>query len=166
MLMGMGSLSYGELAGERMKLGLMLHDPEEEHDCFSDNTHDSHYYNEIGIANVYFGSYRRSNGDIIKGFSLAELVNSFDKNLAESIETSVRNAIAALAMLKARVDTTEAYDQMLGDENKAGNLMIQTSVNALVEQAHAFEKIATLLELKGVNFEGSDSLDKPEDVFN
>ncbi|MCD6075773.1 MAG: putative iron-regulated protein, partial [Rhodospirillales bacterium] len=28
-LIGMGSLSYGELAGERMKLGLMLHDPEE-----------------------------------------------------------------------------------------------------------------------------------------
>ena len=41
---GLGSLSYGELAGERMKLGLLLHDPEEEHDCFSDNTHNSHYY--------------------------------------------------------------------------------------------------------------------------
>ena len=39
MLTGMGSLSCGELAGERMQLGLMLHDPEEEHDCFSDNTH-------------------------------------------------------------------------------------------------------------------------------
>jgi len=33
---GIGSLSYGELAGERMKLGLLLHDPEEEHECFSD----------------------------------------------------------------------------------------------------------------------------------
>ena len=44
MLTGLGSLSYGELAGERMKLGLMLHDPEEEHDCFSDNTHNAHYY--------------------------------------------------------------------------------------------------------------------------
>ena len=43
-LTGMGSLSYGELAGERMKLGLLLHDPEEEHDCFSDNTYNSHYY--------------------------------------------------------------------------------------------------------------------------
>src|SRR5690606_39021314 len=32
MLTGMGSLSYGELAGERMKLGLILHDPEEEQD--------------------------------------------------------------------------------------------------------------------------------------
>ncbi len=34
-LTGLGSLSYGELAGERMKLGVLLHDPEEEHDCFS-----------------------------------------------------------------------------------------------------------------------------------
>src|SRR5690606_20038818 len=34
-LTGLGSLSYGELAGERIKLGLILHDPEEEHDCFS-----------------------------------------------------------------------------------------------------------------------------------
>ena len=48
-LTGLGSLSYGELAGERMKLGLMLHDPEEEHDCFSDNTHNSHYYDELGM---------------------------------------------------------------------------------------------------------------------
>ena len=37
-LTGLGSLSYGELAGERIKLGLILHDPEEEQDCFSDNT--------------------------------------------------------------------------------------------------------------------------------
>jgi putative iron-regulated protein len=44
MLTGMGSLSYGELAGERMQLGLMLHDLEEEHDCFADNTSTSHYY--------------------------------------------------------------------------------------------------------------------------
>jgi putative iron-regulated protein len=40
---GLGSLSYGEMAGERMKLGLLIHDPEEEHDCFSDNTHNAHY---------------------------------------------------------------------------------------------------------------------------
>src|SRR5690606_34963193 len=47
-LTGLGSLSYGELAGERIKLGLILHDPEEEHDCFSDNTHNSHYYDQAG----------------------------------------------------------------------------------------------------------------------
>ena len=56
---GLGSLSYGELAGERMKLGLMIHDPEEEHDCFSDNTHASHFFDALGIRNVYLGTYRR-----------------------------------------------------------------------------------------------------------
>ena len=74
MLTGLGSLSYGELAGERMKLGLMLHDPEEEHDCFSDNTHNSHFYNQIGIRNVYLGEYKRIDGKTVSGASLSELV--------------------------------------------------------------------------------------------
>ncbi|MEM7072979.1 MAG: imelysin family protein, partial [Pseudomonadota bacterium] len=52
---GLGSLSYGELAGERIKLGLMLHDPEEEHDCFADNTHNSHYYDQVGMMAIYSG---------------------------------------------------------------------------------------------------------------
>lgn len=38
MLTGTGSLSYGELAGERIRRGMMLHGLEEEHDCFSDCT--------------------------------------------------------------------------------------------------------------------------------
>ena len=56
-IQGIGSLSYGELAGERIKLGLLLNDPEEEHDCFSDNTHNSHFYNQVGIVNVFYGKY-------------------------------------------------------------------------------------------------------------
>ena len=54
---GLGSLSYGELGGERMKLGLILHDPEEEHDCFSDNTHNSHYFDIVGMKAIWDGSY-------------------------------------------------------------------------------------------------------------
>jgi putative iron-regulated protein len=44
MLFGMGSLSLGELAGERMKVSLEANSPEDEQDCFSDNTHNSHFY--------------------------------------------------------------------------------------------------------------------------
>ncbi len=64
---GLGSLSYGEMAGERMKLGLLIHDPEEEHDCFSDNTHNAHYYDALGIRNVYLGSYKRPDGSVDLG---------------------------------------------------------------------------------------------------
>ncbi|MCE1874903.1 hypothetical protein LWT64_22935, partial [Enterobacter hormaechei] len=41
MMFGMGSLSLGELAGERMKVALEANSTEDEHDCFSDNTHNS-----------------------------------------------------------------------------------------------------------------------------
>ena len=71
---GLGSLSYGELAGERMKLGLMIHDPEEEHDCFSDNTHASHFFDALGIRNVYLGTYRRADRSLVTGPSVSDLV--------------------------------------------------------------------------------------------
>ncbi len=63
---GLGSLSYGELAGERMKLGLLIHDPEEEHDCFSDNTHNSHYTTS-SEAERLSRSYKRIDGSVVSG---------------------------------------------------------------------------------------------------
>ena len=71
-LTGIGSLSYGELGGERMKLGLMLHDPEEEHDCFSDNTHNSHYYDQVGMMAIWNGRYTRLDGKVVEGPSVAD----------------------------------------------------------------------------------------------
>jgi len=71
---GMGSLAYGELAGERMKLGLLLNDPEEEQDCFSDNTHWSHFYNLKGIENIFYGRYQRIDGSFIEGKGLGHLL--------------------------------------------------------------------------------------------
>lgn len=50
-----------------MKLGLMLNDPEEEHDCFSDNTHNSHFYDGLGVQNVYLGKYTRIDGTVVSG---------------------------------------------------------------------------------------------------
>src|SRR3569623_539580 len=56
-LTGMGALSYGELAGQRMKLGLLIHDPEEEHECISDATYLANRYATIGIQTVYLSEY-------------------------------------------------------------------------------------------------------------
>ncbi len=84
-LTGMGSLSYGELAGERMKFGLLLHDPEEEHDCFSDNTFNSHYYDALGIRNVYHGRYERVDGSVVERPSVADLVREADALVAGAV---------------------------------------------------------------------------------
>ena len=93
-LTGMGSLSYGEQAGERMRLGLMLNDPEEEHDCFSDNTHNSHYFDGLGVQNVYLGSYVRIDGTVVSGPSLADMVAAEDA----SLDAEMRGKLSATMM--------------------------------------------------------------------
>ncbi|WP_417667767.1 imelysin family protein [Roseibium sp.] len=164
-LTGMGSLSYGELAGERIKLGLMLHDPEEEHDCFSDNTHMSHYNDVVGIRNVYFGSYKGVNGNDVSGASVADLVAAKDAALAEEMKAKLDATLAAFEVMKARAEGGEAYDQMIGEGNDEGNAVVQAVVDALVDQTKSIERVVAALELEEIAFEGSDSLDNPGAVF-
>ncbi len=158
---GMGSLSYGELAGERMKLGLLLHDPEEEHDCFSDNTHWSHYYNALGIRNVYTGSYKRIDGTITSGPSLADLVAKKDANVDKELLRHLDISIVKMQVLVDAAENGEAYDQMLAEGNASGNAIIKAAVNALVTQTTYIEKAVVAMGLESIAFEGSDSLDTP-----
>jgi len=161
---GLGSLSYGELAGERMKLGLMIHDPEEEHDCFSDNTHASHYGDVAGIRNVYLGSYTRTDGSVVSGPSVADLVKAKSAETDQQSRAAIETALAKMGALVERAKTTEAYDQMIGPGNDAGNAVVQAAIDALVAQAKQFERAIAALELKDIKFEGSDSLDNPDGV--
>jgi putative iron-regulated protein len=161
---GLGSLTYGELAGERMKLGLMIHDPEEEHDCFSDNTHNSHYYDAVGIRNIYLGRYKRLDGSAVAGPSVSDLVKAKNPDVDAKVRAAIDTTMARMGELKTRAETVEAYDQMLGEDNPEGNAMIQSVVDALAAQAKTFEEAIAVLGLDGVAFEGSDSLDAPEKV--
>lgn len=165
MLTGLGSLSYGELAGERMKLGLMLHDPEEEHDCFSDNTHNSHYYNQIGIRNVYLGKYARVDGKTVSGPSLSDLVKARDPKLDAEVRAKLDATVAAMQAIRDRADKVETYDQMIAQGNKEGNAVVQAAIDRLVDQTRSLERVITLLDLGKVAIEGSDSLDNPDAVF-
>ncbi|HYG43952.1 MAG TPA: imelysin family protein [Bordetella sp.] len=165
MLTGLGSLSYGELAGERMKLGLMLHDPEEEHDCFSDNTHNSHYYNQIGIRNVYLGTYARVDGKTVTGASVSDLVKARDPKLDAEMRSKLDATVAAMQAMRDRADKVETYDQMIASGNAAGNAVVQAAIDRLVDQTRSLERVIAVLELGDVALEGSDSLDKPEAVF-
>ena len=164
-LTGLGSLSYGELAGERMKLGLMLHDPEEEHDCFSDNTFNSHYYDAQGIVNVYGGRYERVDGSVVEGPGIADLVAAKDAAVAGEITGKLDATMAAMTALKQRGETVEAYDQMIGEGNGEGNTVVQAAVDALVAQTRSLERAIAALDLSGATIEGSDSLDNPGAVF-
>ena len=162
---GMGSLSYGELAGERMQLGLLLHDPEEEHDCFSDNTHNSHYYDAMGIRNVYVGEYRRIDGSMVSGPGLSSLVAASSADVDAELMSRLDETMSAMGVLVKSAEAGEAYDQLIGDNNDAGNAKVQAAIDALTAQTAAIEKAVDVLQLAAIEFEGSDSLDNPEAVF-
>ena len=164
-LTGLGSLSYGELAGERMKLGLLLHDPEEEHDCFSDNTHNSHYYDIVGINNVYAGRYKRVDGSVVEGDSLAALVRATDPAVADEMEAKLAATVKAAETMKVRAEGGEAYDQMIGEGNAEGNAAVQAVIDGLVAQTRSLERVIASLAVGEVTIEGSDSLDNPNAVF-
>ncbi|WP_306131271.1 imelysin family protein [Roseivivax marinus] len=165
MLTGMGSLSYGEQAGERMKLGVMLNDPEEEHDCFSDNTHNSHFYDGLGIHNVYNGRYVRIDGTVVEGDSLSDLVAEADTDVDAALSDDLDHTVLQMAKLKAAAEAGFSYDQMLARGNEEGEALIMASVDALVKQTRSIERAVTALGLNDIGFAGSDSLDDPNAVF-
>ncbi|MEM7709456.1 MAG: imelysin family protein [Pseudomonadota bacterium] len=165
-LTGLGSLSYGELAGERMQLGLILHDPEEEHSCFADNTHNDHFYDAQGIQNVYLGRYEASDGQVIEVPSLSALVTAADSGLDMDMRERLDATMASMGVMKERADSgVEAYDQMIAFDNETGNAVIQEAIDALIAQTRGIEALVAALGAEEIGVEGSDSLDDPGAVF-
>ena len=165
-LIGMGSLSYGELAGERMKLGLMLHDPEEEHDCFSDNTHNSHYYNVVGINNVFLGKYKSLDGKVVTGPSISSLLSEVDYGLNKKTKKSIKNTLKSMKKIVKSANNGVTYDMLIAEGNDKGNKLIQNAVDSLIKQSKNIELAAAALNINDLQIEGSDSLDNPDAVFN
>ena len=164
-LTGMGSLSYGALAGARTQLGLLLHDPEEEHDCFSDNTHASHYYDALGIRNIYLGKYERIDGSMVQGPSVSDLVAAASADADAALRARLDATMATMGEIVMAADAGEAYDWQIGEGNAAGNARVQAAIDALTAQTSAIEGAVAALNLALIDFEGSDSLDDPEAVF-
>lgn len=164
-LTGIGNLSYGEMAGQRVKLGLILHDPEEEHDCFSDNTPASHYFDVQGMQNVYLGTYARIDGTVISGPSLRDAVVEVDPDLATALTGELQATLDATQALRDAAAAGMSYDMMLQVGNDEGEALIMTVVDNLVTQSRSIERVSAALALDGVVLDGDETLDNAGDVF-
>ena len=164
-LTGMGSLSYGEQAGERMQLGLLLNDPEEEHSCFADNTHNDHFYDALGIRNVYRGAYVASDGTVTEGASLEDLLTERDPAVAGALGAALDATQFEMMEMKVAAEAGMPYDMMLDPSNEAGGALIQAAIDGLIAQTREIERAVAALGRPQIAFEGSDSLDDPDAVF-
>ncbi len=156
MLFGMGSLSLGELAGERMKVSLEANSPEDEQDCFSDNTHYSHFYDAKGIRNVYLGEYTRADGTKLSGPSLSSLVAKADPAADATLKADLEATEAKLQVIVEHALKGEHYDQLIAADNAAGNQIVRDAIASLVKQTGAIEQAAGKLGIDNLNPDTAD----------
>ncbi|SEL77496.1 putative iron-regulated protein [Atopomonas hussainii] len=156
MLFGMGSLSLGELAGERMKVALEANSTEDEHDCFSDNTHNSHFYNAKGVRNVYLGEYTRADGNVVKGASLSDLVKAANADADSKLQAELAASEAALQKLVDSANNGTHFDQLIAADNTAGNALVTGAINALVAQTSGIEAAAAAIGITELNPDTAD----------
>ncbi|MDR9825577.1 imelysin family protein [Vibrio sp. FNV 38] len=157
MLFGMGSLSLGELAGERMKVALEANSTEDEHDCFSDNTHNSHYYNALGIYNIYTGTYQSLDGTTVSGPSLNDLVAKYDAKAASEIQQQFDQTLEQVGQLvKSAENNNQSFDQLIAAGNHAGHELVNNAITGLVAQTVAIERAAHVMGVDSLNPDTAD----------
>ena len=156
MFFGMGSLSLGELAGERMKVALEANSTEDEHDCFSDNTHNSHFFNAKGIRNIYLGEYQRADGSTLTGPSLASLVEGVSPEIDSTLKTDLETTEAKLQVLVESANNGEAFDQLIASDNSEGQEKVRDAIAALVKQTGSIEQAAAALGITDLNPDTAD----------
>jgi putative iron-regulated protein len=131
-LQGMGSLAGAELSGERMSVAVVNQDQEDEHSCFSDNTHRDIHNNALAIQNAYLGRYGSSDGP-----GLDDLVRARDAALDTKLKGQLQASLDRIGEIPV------PFDQALTTD--AGRALILAAVDALQAETETIVEVATLL---------------------
>jgi putative iron-regulated protein len=141
----LGKLSKGELAGERIYVAWDLRSKENEHSCFSDNTHRDIVTNTLGIENVYLGKYKKVDGTSISGTSIYDLVAMKDLALADEIKAKMESSLTYAEAIQAPFD-----QEFLAEP---GRTRIQNTFQSLRSQG---DLIAAAAKALGFQFDPED----------
>lgn len=125
---GVATMSKSELATERMDVALTLRSKEDEHSCFSDNTHSDIIQNAQSINNILMGDYVGYRGTTIQGPGLYDLIGQSNADLANSLRTISDSSMTYVNAIQA------PFDQEILASNAAGNARIEAAITALQTQ--------------------------------
>ncbi|PCJ14374.1 MAG: peptidase, imelysin family protein, partial [Gammaproteobacteria bacterium] len=154
-LTGMATLSEGELAGERMQIAYSTNSQEDEHSCFSDNTHRDIWLNAEGVSNSYYGTYAGYDSTLdgtddmtsraVDGYGLDKLLASEGlEALASQIEAALSNTEAGYMEIDRHARTLDMpVDVLIMNANRDENNPMFETIISLNTQSRL---IATLAE--------------------
>jgi putative iron-regulated protein len=126
-LTGMIVLSGFETGGERLQASLDSGDQEDEHSCFSDNTHRDMIQDVRGVQNVWRGSYTRTDGAVVSGVGVRAVVEAHDPALAAALDAQIDESLALAEALQP------PYDQEIAP-GSPGNARVEALIVSLRAQ--------------------------------
>jgi len=136
-LVGVLTLTEFELASERLGVPLDSGDPEDEHSCFSDNTHNDFIFNARGIENVYFGRY-----STYQGIGLDNLVQDMDPDLNEKMKLAIRQTGSLLEGIEP------PFDRVLASPSGSPKrLQSELAFDSLMRQGQLLKEVGFLFGL-------------------
>lgn len=143
MLEAMGRLSFGELAGERMNIALATDSQEDEHSCFSDNTHRDIFTNAQGIVNTYTGTYTRVDGTVVDGPGIDDLLIAADASLNAELQTALDDSMTKIAAIDEQAKSGNPFDNQIQSIANGGSQVdrdrVTAAITALRNQTNVIE---------------------------
>ena len=139
-LTGMIVLAGFETGGERLQAALDSGDREDEHSCFSDNTHRDMIQDVQGIANVYNGAYTTQSGVAWKGKGVRAVVEDLDEDLNNTLKAQINEALAAANALQT------PFESEIKPGNSEGNSRVQALISKLRATENTLEEVFEKLE--------------------
>ena len=134
---GIGELSRGELAGERMTVAYQERSQEDEHSCFSDNTNADIVGNALGIQMVLMGDYGS-----VSGVGILDVVAAEDEELAQTLKDQVAASINLANNIPA------PFDNHLTDtvpDSAPGRSAVLRTIESLEKQTDTIVSAATAI---------------------
>jgi putative iron-regulated protein len=143
-LSGMIILSGFELAAERLSAALDAQDQEEEHSCFSDNTHRDMVQNVRGLQNVWLGAYRPLQDAAISGTGVRDVIAAGDAALASDITAQIADSLSLAEALQ------DPFDREIAPGNAAGNARVDALIESLTDLSELLEQAFVLYDLNRI----------------
>ncbi|MCG8416322.1 MAG: iron-regulated protein [Proteobacteria bacterium] len=140
-LTGMIVLSGFETGGERLQTALDSADQEDEHSCFSDNTHRDMIQNVQGILNVWKGSYTRLDRSTVSGVGVGDVLREVDSELAEKLDAQIAESLQLAEAL------VPPFDREIGLSNTEGRARVLALIGSLRDQEELLEEVFRFFDL-------------------
>ncbi len=147
---GVGVFMKSELANERIAVAVLTPSEEDEHSCFSDNTHRDIVTNYDGFKNILTGNYKT-----IKGANLLDNVDAKTKKEIMDLMASIEKKIA---IVDTTAKTTAHFDYQIRPDN-ANSKVIKSLKN---EMRNLGDKMVLVAKANGIELSVEDVTDAEE----